>query len=212
MTALFAKELIVILKNNKFSLIAIPVFIAIGLIYKQMMFMMIVPALFSMLPLGTMTYDEISHWDLYVQALPVNKKKIVTSKYLAVITLALLSAVLIGTIMFIIKFFDSATTNNTIVFMILSALFIGMVIPCISIPINFKFGTSRGRFVYLMIVGLICGIFPNIILSDASKITAKLVELVRTPLILTFISLGILIMMIFISWLVSVSVYEKKEA
>ena len=212
MSGLFTKEFIVTLKNNKYSLIIIPVFLAIGIINEQLMFMMIVPALFSILPLGTMTYDEISHWNLYVQALPVSKKKIVTSKYLTVVTLAVFSAFLIGGIMLIVRNFYTYTDNDTILFMIVCSLFIGMLIPCISIPINYKFGTSRGRFIYMIIVGMICGAFPNIILSNSSPIIKKIAELAGKPALLALIVVGSISLMMFISWMISVKIYEKKEA
>ena len=84
MSGLFTKEFIVIIKNNKLSLIVIPMFLLIGIINHQLMFLMLIPALLSMLPLGTMTYDEVSHWDMYVYSLPVKKKSVVTSKYATV--------------------------------------------------------------------------------------------------------------------------------
>ncbi len=212
MNGLFTKEFIVTLKNNKLSLIAIPIFLTLGIINDQLMFLMIVPALFSILPLGTMTYDEISHWNLYVLSLPVSKKKIVTSKYIAVTVLAVFSAVFLGALLFILKNFDSTINNNMILFMLISALFIGVTIPCISIPINYKVGTTKGRFVYLLIVGGICGIFPNIILSDAASITKKLTDLTESPALLAVISVGTVTLMMLISWFLSVKIYEKKEA
>lgn len=74
MKGLLIKEMITNFKNNKFSLIIIPVFAVVGLLNKQSMFLMLIPMLLSMLPLGQMSYDEMSHWDKYIYCMPVNKK------------------------------------------------------------------------------------------------------------------------------------------
>ena len=131
MSGLFTKEFIVIIKNNKLSLIVVPMFLLIGIINHQLMFLMLIPALLSMLPLGTMTYDEVSHWDMYVYSLPVKKKSVVTSKYATVLVLALISTVLIGTILFLLKNNVKDVDNNTIAFMTAASLIIGMIVPSI---------------------------------------------------------------------------------
>lgn len=211
MSGLFTKEFIVIIKNNKLSLIVIPMFLLIGIINHQLMFLMLIPALLSMLPLGTMTYDEVSHWDMYVYSLPVKKKSVVTSKYATVLVLALISTVLIGTILFLLKNNVKDVDNNTIAFMTAASLIIGMIVPSISIPINLKFGTSKGRIIYLIIVGAICGIIPTVIISDAQNLTIKLMKIVSNPAILALVTIGIVAAISFISWLIAVRIYEKKE-
>lgn len=211
MSGLFTKEFIVIIKNNKLSLIVVPMFLLIGIINHQLMFLMLIPALLSMLPLGTMTYDEVSHWDMYVYSLPVKKKSVVTSKYAAVLVLALISTVLIGTILFLLKNNVKDVDNNTIAFMTAASLIIGMIVPSISIPINLKFGTSKGRLIYLIIVGAICGIVPTVIISDAQNLTIKLMKIVSNPAILALVTIGIVAAISFISWLIAVRIYEKKE-
>lgn len=211
MSGLFAKEFIVIMKNNKVSLLAIPLFLIVGIINKQFMFLMLIPALLSMLPLGTMTYDEISHWNLYVHSLPVNKKNIVTSKYGTVLILALISTVVTSAILFAIKSFYDEIDNNTIIFMTAASLLIGIIVPSVSIPINYKFGTSNGRVIYMIIVGMICVVFPSIILSDAKKLTGKIIELVNTPIILALATVGVVAVITLISLTISVKIYENKE-
>ena len=207
MSGLFTKEFIVIMKNNKLSFIVIPMFLIFGIMNHQLMFLMLIPALLSMLPLGTMTYDEVSHWDMYVYSLPVKKKSVVTSKYATVLVLALISTVLIGTILFLLKNNVKDVDNNTIAFMTAASLIIGMIVPSISIPINLKFGTSKGRIIYLIIVGAICGIIPTVIISDAQNLTIKLMKIVSNPAILALVTIGIVAAISFISWLISVRIY-----
>ena len=51
MKGLLLKESLVMIKNNKASLLIIPIFAVIGIINKQMMFILLIPVLLAMLPL-----------------------------------------------------------------------------------------------------------------------------------------------------------------
>lgn len=210
MKGLIFKEIITIFKNNKLSIIVIPAFSLIGIFNNQNMFLMIVPVLMAMLPLGQMTHDELCHWDRYVQCMPVDKKKIVSSKYAVVIILSLIAAVIIGIVMGIMNYMKNGDFNE-VVFMIISSLLIGISVPCISIPINLKFGTAKGRLIYMIIVGLICGLVPAVLLSDSLKLSAKMVKLFSNTAVFSAVALAVFIVMLFISWLISVRIYEKKE-
>ena len=164
MKGLIIKELITMFKNNKFSFILIPVFALFGVFNNQNMFLMIVPALLAMIPLGQMTHDELCHWDRYVQCLPVDKNKIVSSKYALVIVLSLIATVIIGAVMGIINYRNNGSINE-VIFMMICSMMIGLSVPGISIPINLKFGTAKGRFIYLIIGGIICGTLMSVLYS-----------------------------------------------
>lgn len=210
MKGLIFKEIITTFKNNKLSVIVIPVFALFGIFNNQNMFLMIVPALFAMLPLGQMTHDELCHWDRFVQCLPVNKKKIVSSKYAMVIVLSLIATFIIGAVMGIINYRNNGSVNE-VIFMMICSMMIGLSVPCISIPINLKFGTAKGRLIYLIIVGIICGTMPALLLSDSGKLSAKMVKLFSNTAVLSVVSFAIFVAMILISWLISIKIYEAQE-
>ena len=210
MKGLIIKELITMFKNNKLSFILIPVFALFGVFNNQNMFLMIVPALLAMIPLGQMTHDELCHWDRYVQCLPVDKNKIVSSKYAMVIVLSLIATVIIGAVMGIINYRNNGSINE-VIFMMICSMMIGLSVPCISIPINLKFGTAKGRIIYLIIVGIICGTMPALLLSDSGKLSAIMVKLFSNTAVLTAVSFAVLVAMILISWLISIKIYEAKE-
>lgn len=211
MKGLLIKEMITNFKNNKFSLIIIPVFAVVGLLNKQSMFLMLIPMLLSMLPLGQMSYDEMSHWDKYIYCMPVNKKDIVSSRYISVAIMSVISAVIIAVMMLAVNF-KSPTVFREMLSMSVIALLLGALVPCVSLPINYKFGTTKGRIVYLVIIGLICGILPPIILSDSSKITEKTAKLFSNTGLFCTAAIGVLAVMLLISWFISVKIYESKEA
>ena len=157
-----------------------------------------------------MTYDEQSHWDRYVQCMPVDKKKIVSSKYAMVLTLAAISAVMIGVVMFAINARTGGSMNE-VIFMIICSLLIGVAIPSISIPINLKFGTAKGRLIYLILVGAICGIFPSILLSNEVKLSAKMTQIFSNTAFFCAVSICTFAVILLISWFISVKIYEAKE-
>ena len=210
MKGLIIKELITMFKNNKLSFILIPVFALFGVFNNQNMFLMIVPALLAMIPLGQMTHDELCHWDRYVQCLPVDKNKIVSSKYAMVIVLSLIATVIIGAVMGIINYRNNGSINE-VIFMMICSMMIGLSVPCISIPINLKYGTAKGRIIYLIIVGIICGTMPALLLSDSGKLSAIMVKLFSNTAVLTVVSFAVFVAMILISWLISIKIYEAKE-
>ena len=210
MKGLIIKELITMFKNNKLSFILIPVFALFGVFNNQNMFLMIAPALLAMIPLGQMTHDELCHWDRYVQCLPVDKNKIVSSKYAMVIVLSLIATVIIGAVMGIINYRNNGSINE-VIFMMICSMMIGLSVPCISIPINLKFGTAKGRIIYLIIVGIICGTMPALLLSDSGKLSAIMVKLFSNTAVLTVVSFAVFVAMILISWLISIKIYEAKE-
>ena len=78
MKGLLLKEIFVMFKNNKLSIIIIPIFTLFGIFNKQFMFVMLIPVLLSMLTLGNMTYDELSRWNSFAQCMPLERKSIVS--------------------------------------------------------------------------------------------------------------------------------------
>ena len=211
MKGLLIKEMITNLKNNKIYFIIIPAFALFGLLNKQNMFLMLIPMLLSMLPLGQMSYDEISHWDKYVYCMPVSKKTIVTSRYISIAIMSVISALIIAVIMLLVNF-NSPAAFKEVLSMSIIALLIGAFVPCISLPINYKFGTIKGRIVNLVLIGLVCGSTSTIILSDSNKIAENIIKLFNNTALLCASAVGVLAVMLLISWFISVKIYEAKEA
>lgn len=210
MKGLIFKEFITTFKNNKFSIFVIPLFALLGLVNKQNMFVMLVPVLTAMLPLGQMTHDELCHWDRYVQCMPVDKKKIVSSKYAMVIILSVISAVIIGSISGILAYKNNGNVSEVIL-MILTSLLIGAAVPCLSIPVNLKFGTAKGRTIYMIIVAFVCGVIPVAIFSDSKKLSSNLMKLFSNTTVFCAVAAAVFVVMMWISWLISVKIYENKE-
>lgn len=211
MKGLLLKESFVMMKNNKASLLITPIFALIGIFNKQMMFILLIPVIIAMLPLGTMTYDEISRWNFYVQCMPVEKKRIVLSKYLTVLMLALGGSVIVGCIKLIYDIAAGGTDYRVIIMMIIVAFALGLLVPCISIPLNLKFSTAKGRIFYLIFTGIICGLIPSLFLSDDQNFSVKAAKLINHFGVFSAISVASVLALLVVSWMLSSVIYEHKE-
>jgi hypothetical protein len=211
MKGLLLKEIYVMFKNNKISLIVIPLFSLFGIFNKQFMFIMLIPVLLSMLTLGTMTYDELSRWNSFAQCMPVERKSIVSSKYITMVLMALTGSVIVGTVHIIQSMIQNTVDIRSTALMALASFALALVVPCLSIPLNFKFGTTNGRIFYLIIAGVICGVVPAMVMSDSKKFTAKAMKLFSNFPAFFALSIVVIIAVIAVSWLVSIRIYERKE-
>jgi len=208
---LLLKEIFVMFKNNKLSIIIIPIFTLFGIFNKQFMFVMLIPVLLSMLTLGNMTYDELSRWNSFAQCMPLERKSIVSSKYITMVLMALIGSVVVSAVHFIQSMIYNTVDARSTLLMALASFALALVVPCLSIPLNFKFGTTNGRIFYLIITGVICGVVPAMVMSDSKKFTAKAMKLFSNFPVFIVLSIVVIVSVIVISWLSSIRIYERKE-
>lgn len=158
--------------------------------------------LFSIfIPMTALGYDDRSEWNKYAITMPITRKQLVYSKYL----LSILGICLSGVMCLILSLLlHKAITTESLV-IIASSLSIGTLFMSINIPINFKFGVEKSRFIILGLFGL-----PTVLLVILSKANIPLpsedffIKLLR---FLPFLAVALLI----ISLLVSITIVEKKE-
>lgn len=85
------------------------------------------------------------------------------------------------------------------------------VIPCISIPLNRKFGTAKGRIFYLIFTGIICGLIPSLFLSDNQNFSVKAAKLINHFGVFSAISVASVLALLVVSWMISAVIYDHKE-
>lgn len=100
-----------------------------------------------MIPLLSMAYDERTKWDLFAITMPVTRREIVVSKYaFTLITLFAVAAIsLIGALIIRGELEEG----------LLLAVFsfpLGLTVNSVILPIMFRFGVEKGRFVFLGVV------------------------------------------------------------
>jgi hypothetical protein len=149
MNALLLKDWYLLRKQSKLTMIMITIFLVIGA-SSGSFYAMIVSIIAVMLPLTTMAYDQMNHWDRFAIGLPIPRSLHVTSKYVLALLL-LASSVLLMIIMgcgFVI--FGSGPIERVLltVWMQIAA---GLFFITVNYPIVTKLGFERGRIWYVII-------------------------------------------------------------
>lgn len=158
--------------------------------------------LFSIfIPMTALGYDDRAEWNKYAITMPITRKQLVYSKYLFGILGICLSLVMCLILSLILN--KDITKESLII--ITTSLSVGTFFMSINIPINFKFGVEKSRFIIVGLFGL-----PTVLLVLLSKANIPLPSedfLIKLLRFLPFLAVALLI----ISVLTSVSIVEKKE-
>lgn len=160
----------------------------------------------AMIPFTLIAYDEKEKWDVYVKTLPVTNSDYVSAKYLT----GIISNVVVLVILVLLRSAFYSNTNDLIAYASF-LLIIGTVFMSINLPIVFKFGSAKGRIVNFVLIAVIC-----VFILLAAKFSTSSLGLVlnvisgkyNVPLYLGVIGA---LLLLAVSWLTSIAVYNKKE-
>lgn len=153
-----------------------------------------------------LSYEEHSKWNIYSNVLPVSRKMLVSEKYLWV----LISVIIMSILSTLAQLISMSINGNVVLSGALGdiALFmsLGLVGPSIMLPFIFKFGVEKGRIVYYIVVGVLCGGSTMAATGSGSIFN------VQTSAHQIIIGIFIVTVVVFaISWLISIKIYEKRE-
>lgn len=212
MKGLITKELYII-KNSfvrQFGIVLI--FAVVGAVADIEFFLLYIPMLLGIIPVTLMTIDETSRWSQYSLSMPVNRKKIVTSKFIITMLLALAANTVVTMAelvrMIYHKHFDS---ESMILIIIISAL-ISLLFPSVMYPFLFRFGTAKGRTIFLLIIALFIGVMGAIFSSsDSISLTIKFHSYFTNVYVFSAAAIMLLVIVVSVSWFISVKQYEKRE-
>jgi hypothetical protein len=209
MKGLITKEIIVLIKNNKMQFLCLLMFVVLGVFLKSPAYIMFIPFLFPMLVKQGLTVDEMSKWDKYSACFPVDRKKIVSSKYIVVIFAAVISSVMALASFLLINIInkDKVLSLNDIAVYLTVASSISIILPAFMYPFDFKYGTAKGRIVYFILTGIaVAGLSSAFMGADVAAFVTKLTQ----PLLITAIFAAALILFT-VSWFISAKIYETRE-
>lgn len=169
----------------------------------------------GMIALSTFSYDELSKTDKFILTLPTNRKEIVKAKYILVISLTVIGAILAFIINLVISYFvfkESPDILNNLI-SILGGLFGVSLIQCIQIPSIYKWGVEKGRVQMFIVIAVIILLFGGIVLLTKNMNINFNINFSNNIWITLGISLLILVAIViyFISYKISCKIYNKKE-
>lgn len=167
------------------------------------------PFLAIMLGLSTFTYDEFNNWDAYAMTLPNGRKGIIQGKYVGTLILLFISSVIAFLVSFIFLMIEDTLVLEDVIASLMMTIFAMSFLVAVTYPLVFKFGIEKGRLAMIIfifgIAGLITILGEIVGLDNVEKFFYFLTDwyYIICP-IFTVVSL-------FISYLISMKVYLKKE-
>lgn len=176
MKSLLLKDFYVITKQLKIFLIIIPV-IALTTGEAMSTFSILLGAV---LPMTAIAYDERSKWNELAAMMPYSKFDLIFSKYLLGY-LCMFGAALLVFIGQIIGKNNGIVVIDDDINVLLFAVMGGLIFIAINTPILFKFGSEKGRFVFIITMALV-GASGPILQKVDSRIILKIFNL--SPVIL----------------------------
>lgn len=163
----------------------------------------------SMMVITSMSYDEYAKWDKYALTMPIMRKDVVLSKYILLILadiigtgIAGILAVIMSLVMNLEGIRDISLISGSIA---LASLFMFSVM----IPILYKYGVEKARIIMFAVFG---------ITALAGTAFVKLMQWLNIPKpgteqikLMGYAFPVIVIVTVFISYNISVMVFNKKE-
>jgi len=206
MLGLIKKDFLMLKGNFKTWLILL--FVYIVMVFQESMSLaFLLPFMCVVTMLSTFSYDIYNKWDAYVCSLPDGRKNSVKAKYIATLLLILVT-VIITTI--IIDYYRTNAVNlESIVESIFGAIFATTLLQSIMYPAIYKYGVEKARIAIFIVVfgfALIGGVLSKYI--DFESIIQGLTFLENYTMIIIPI---VIVVMLYISYKISESIYIRKE-
>ena len=158
--------------------------------------------------------DEYYHWDVYACALPVDRKEIVVAKYATILLLAVflsaVSAIFVGISAVILKkpVWDYVPVAGI-------HLLLLPFISALVYPVIYKYGIEKARMLYILffLIPFLAVMALQEIMEkrEMPKLIRMILELPNRNQILILGAVAITLLVLTISYKISVKIYEKKE-
>ena len=207
MKGLIKKDLLMIKGNLKYALLFLVVFIIISL--EDVSIIYYIPTFISMMIfITTFSYDEYNSWDAYAISMPVSRKDIVKSKYIASIILIFIAVIFTIIISLIIGLIYNNINFQEIIANVLICAASIITLKAIMFPLIYKFGVEKGRitiFVGIFGIALLIGFLLKNFNVDANNFIVFFDKYYYLIIPIT------LIIVLVISYLISKKIYWKKE-
>lgn len=166
-----------------------------------------------MLPLiiatNTFGLDEKVKWESYAMTMPITRKDIIKGRYITLIISVIIITIFIAIVNIFIQILGGTMNFSEIIETVLLCLSVGIVFSAIMLAIVCKFGLEKMRIVLMFFI-----VIPALIGTYIQEFIGKANTLFNFGILLNYaiyILPIIAIFICFISYIISVKIYEKKE-
>lgn len=150
MKGLILKDIINMKGQLMLYMIIFAMWMAVGIVNKSAEFFIgVMQMLIVMIPILSLAYDEKTKWERFAITMPVTRRQLVISKYLfclIVIAVIMIPAAAGGLII--------GGDPETILVMIALSVPLGLILNSVILPVMFRFGVEKGRFMFMAIIAL----------------------------------------------------------
>lgn len=208
MKGLLLKDAYMAAKYCRAYLLIVAVFLIAAPFSGDNLFLMMYPCILaSMVPVNLLAYDAQSKWEQYAGTLPCSRAQLVSAKYLIGLFASCGVLVLIALVQSIRMALGGIPVQALGSLMAMS-LISSFVVPAITLPLIFRFGPEKGRILYLVVVGMACGISAAVSISSSPTLFSREISPELPVLGLACLAAAVLYGA---SWYLSILFYKKRE-
>lgn len=207
MSGLLLKELYMARKYCRLHLVITVLFLGMAMLPSaENLFLLFYPsAMASFIPVTLLSYDTQSKWDVYFDTLPTSRAQYVSAKYLIGLILGELVLALTAVTQLLAIRLNGEIGLNQLLPLLWGLQAITLVLPTLCLPLIFKWGVEKGRIVFLVMIGVVCGGSAVLALNVKDGGIFSLPGNLSVWLLLGAIVLYAL------SWLLSIRLYRTRE-
>lgn len=172
--------------------------------------------LLSIFTLSTISYDEFDNGMAFLMTLPIERKTYALEKYVFAGLVSLISAVGTSVLAYILGMVMNLPVDMTEVIGVACVIVpVSWLILAVTIPLQIKFGSEKGRIAMFLAMGAVFGIFFALAKglsssgADLSGVVAFLTSLEPWQIVAGVVFVTILVLLV--SYLTCVRIINKKE-
>lgn len=158
--------------------------------------------------LSAFSYDNYNHWDEFALSLPLTRKDLVQSKYLFMVIISLVAAVIVGLCSLVIGLI-SGIPMNEIMAGALGGLLASLLLGGLVIPLVYIFGVEKARYALIIVVILLTLGLSG--LGSLAMNTGLTMPTESTRITILYLSPLVALALMALSYLISLRVFSKKE-
>ncbi len=208
MFGMMKKDFLMVRNNYKSIVSALVLYIFYTIMFEMDMSFLL-PFMSLMIVISTFHYDEFNHWYSYVSVLPEGKVNVVKSKYIITICIILFTSLLSFFMGYVISYFRGNVVGEEFVSTMLGELVAIVFMISLLFPVLFKFGSEKGRTVMMLISLFIVGVV--FLVTKFARLEMSEILVRFFDLYFVFIFIGVSIVMLLVSYLVSKKIYLNKD-
>ena len=159
MKGLMLKEFYMAWKYCWLFLVITLVFLGMAMLpSSENLFLLVYPsALACFIPVTLLSYDSQSKWDVYFETLPTSRAQYVSAKYLIGLIYGEFVLGLTALTQLLAMKLNAEGDLNQLWSLLCAIQFLAITPPALCLPLIFKWGVEKGRIVFLVMIGVVCG-------------------------------------------------------